>query len=80
MTTTPAPEVELSRPAPAAQPGPLDSAFYDLVEARFRRIVRENPVAATYLGIHTEDERLGDGSRDAVLEELEADKRHLAEI
>ncbi|MDQ2965149.1 MAG: DUF885 domain-containing protein, partial [Chloroflexota bacterium] len=80
MTATPAPEVELTRPAPAAQPGPLDSAFYDLVERRFRRIVRENPVAATYLGIHTEDERLGDGTRDAVLEELEAERRHLAEV
>ena len=45
--TIPSPEVELSRPAPAAQPGPLDSAFYDLVERRFRRIVRENPVVAT---------------------------------
>jgi uncharacterized protein (DUF885 family) len=80
VTSTPAPEVELTRPAPAAQPGPLDSAFYDLVERRFRRIVRENPVAATYLGIHTEDERLGDGTRDALLGELEAERRHLAEV
>jgi uncharacterized protein (DUF885 family) len=78
--TVPAPEVELTRPTPATQPGPLDSAFYDLVEGRFRRIVRENPVVATYLGIHTEDDRLGDGTRDAVLGELEADKRHLAEV
>jgi uncharacterized protein (DUF885 family) len=78
--TVPGPEVELTRPTPATQPGPLDSAFYDLVEQRFRRIVRENPVVATYLGIHTEDDRLGDGTRDAVLGELEADKRHLAEV
>ncbi|HEY7591263.1 MAG TPA: DUF885 domain-containing protein [Candidatus Limnocylindrales bacterium] len=78
--TIPAPEVELTRPAPSAAPGPRDGDFYDLVESRFRRIVRENPVVATYLGIHTEDDRWGDGSRDQVLGELEADKRHLAAV
>ncbi|MDQ6794239.1 MAG: DUF885 domain-containing protein, partial [Chloroflexota bacterium] len=60
--------------------GPLDDRFYDLVESRFRRLVRENPLLATYLGIHTEDDRLGDGSRDVVLSELEADKQHLAAV
>jgi uncharacterized protein (DUF885 family) len=73
-------EVELTRPAPAPDRGPLDDRFYDLVESRFRRLVRENPLLATYLGIHTEDDRLGDGSRDVVLSELEAEKKHLAEV
>jgi uncharacterized protein (DUF885 family) len=73
-------DVALTRPEPAADPGPLDDRLYDLVEARFRRIVRDHPIAATYLGIHSEDERLGDGTRDALLGELEADRRHLAEI
>jgi uncharacterized protein (DUF885 family) len=73
-------DVVLSRPSPAPDPGPLDDQLYDLVEGRFRRIIRDNPIVGTYLGIHTEDDRIGDGSRDAVLAELEADKVHLAAI
>ena len=73
-------DVALSRPPASTDAGPLDDRLYDLAEARFRRIVRDNPVVGTYVGIHTEDERLGDGSRDAVLAELEAEKAHLAEI
>ncbi len=73
-------DVVLTRPAPAPDAGPLDPTFYDLVEARFRRIVRDNPLIGTYLGIHTEDHRLGDGTRDAVLAELAAEKAHLAAI
>jgi uncharacterized protein (DUF885 family) len=72
--------VALTRPAPALLPGPLDDTLYDLVEARFRRLVRDNPAVATFLGIHTEDHRLADGSRDAVLGELAADRAHLAAI
>ena len=35
-------DVVLTRPAPAAEGGPLDEPFYDLVESRFRReAVRE---------------------------------------
>src|SRR5919198_4491806 len=72
-------EVALTRPG-SAEPGPLDDRLYDLVEARFRRLIRDNPVLGTFVGIHTEDTRLGDGSRDAVLDELEKDRRHLAAI
>jgi len=71
-------DVVLTRPEGAANPGPLDDRFYDLVESRFRRIIRDNPLFGTYLGIHTEDHRLGDGSRDAVLGELADEKAHLA--
>jgi uncharacterized protein (DUF885 family) len=73
-------EPQLTRPEAAADKGARDDQLYDLVEARFRRIVRDNPVVGTYLGIHTEDDRLGDGSRDALLGELEADKAHLAAV
>jgi len=73
-------DVVLTRPDPAAEPGPLDDSFYDLVEGRFRRIVGDNPIVGTYLGIHTEDHRLGDGTRDAVLGELEAEKAYLGII
>jgi uncharacterized protein (DUF885 family) len=78
--TDPLADVVLSRPAPASDAGPLDTRLFDLVETRFRRIVRDNPIVGTYLGIHTEDHRLGDGSRDAVLAELAADKVHLAAV
>jgi uncharacterized protein (DUF885 family) len=72
--------VALTRPAPAAIRGPLDDTLYDLVETRFRRLVHDNPTIATYLGIHSEDHRLADGSRDALLAELAADRAHLAAI
>jgi hypothetical protein len=70
----------LPRPAPAAEPGPLDGRFYDLVEARFVRLVRDNPVLATALGLHDHDDVLGDGGRERVLAELEGERAHLAEV
>ena len=73
-------DVALSRPPRADDAGPLDETFYDLVEARFRRIIRDNPLVGTWVGIHTEDSRLGDGSRDAVLGELAAEKEHLSRV
>ncbi len=72
--------VTLPRPASGPDAGPLDCAFYDLVEARFRRLLADNPVVATLLGIHTEDHRLGDASRDAMLAEIAAERAHLAAI
>ncbi len=71
------PAPPLPRPAPATEPGPLDDQFYDLVEARFVRLVRDNPVLATAIGLHQDDDLLGDGSREAVLAELAADQAHL---
>ena len=72
-------DVVLTRPS-TGRPGPLDEQLYDLVEARFRRIIRDNPIVGTYVGIHTEDARFGDGSRDALLNELAEEKAHLAAI
>jgi uncharacterized protein (DUF885 family) len=72
-------DVVLTRPS-AARPGPLDERLFDLVETRFRRLVRDNPVLGTYHGIHTEDTRLGDGSLDALLGELADEQAHLAAI
>src|SRR6266508_6703683 len=73
-------EVALTRPASAADRGPLDDELYDLVERRFRRLVREDPTLATANGIHTEDHRLGDGGRDAALQQIAADRAHLAAV
>ena len=80
MTVSPSTEPVLPRPAPAADRGPLDDRFYDLVEARFRRLMRDNPIAATFFGIHAFDDELGDGGRETLLSELAADRAHLAAI
>jgi uncharacterized protein (DUF885 family) len=70
----------LPRPAPAAERGPLDDRFYDLVEERFVRLVRDNPILGTAIGLHQNDDLLGDGSRGQVLAELAAERAHLAAI
>jgi uncharacterized protein (DUF885 family) len=80
MTTEPRAPRTLPRPAPVADRGALDDSFYDLVEDRFVRLVRDNPVFATAIGLHENDDLLGDGSREQVLAELDAEKAHLAAI
>ena len=74
------PSTLLRRPAPALDRGPLDDRFYDLVEIRFARLVRDNPVLGTALGLHQDDDLLGDGTREALLGELAAEREHLARI
>ncbi|MEO5884704.1 MAG: DUF885 domain-containing protein [Candidatus Limnocylindrales bacterium] len=69
----------LPRPA-AADAGPLDATFYDLVEDRVRRLVRDNPVLGTALGLHERDDELGDGGREALLAELAAERVHLSAV
>ena len=73
-------EPALPRPTVPGGAGPLDDRFFDLVESRFRRLMRDNPIAATYFGIHDYDDELGDGGRETVLAELAADREHLAFI
>ena len=76
----PRPAATLPRPVPATRPGPLDDRFYELVESHFVRLVRDNPVLGTALGLHQDDDLFGDGSREAVLTDLAAEQAHLAEI
>ena len=78
--TDPRSGATLPRPARAAQPGPLDDHFYDLVETRFVRLVRDNPVFGTALGLHQDDDLYGDGSREAVMAELAAERAHLSAV
>src|SRR5262249_26103929 len=73
-------DVVLTRPDPAAEPGPLDDRFYELVETHLRTLIDRNPLLRTYLGIDTEAHRLGDASREARLDELALERRHLAAI
>jgi len=68
------------RPGPAPDRGPLDDRLYDLVEARFRRLVGDDPVRATFLGLHDADDSLGDASRDAVIGRISAERAHLAAV
>ena len=70
----------LPRMTPAPDQGPLDAPFYDLVEARFRRLVADNPILGTVLGLHEQDDTLGDASREMVLGELAAERDHLSAI
>jgi len=72
--------VELTRAEPSPAPGPLDDRLYDLVEARFRRVVEEEPTWATYLGIHAWDDRLPDPSRERVLGDVAEDRAHVAAL
>ena len=72
--------VELTRATPAPVPGPLDDQLYDLVEARFRRVVEEEPTWATYLGIHAWDDRLPDPDRERVLGDIASDHAHVATL
>jgi len=72
------------RPLPRAESGattgPADAHLYDLVEARFRRRMEQDPVLATWLGIHDTDDQLGDGGREALLAEVADDRAHLAQV
>ena len=70
----------LPRPAAAPDAGPSDDAFFDLVEARFRRLVSHSPVLGTYLGLHERDGELGDGSRETLMADLADDRAHLSAI
>ena len=70
----------LPRPSAAADRGPLDDRLYDLVEDRFRRLIRDNPILGTALGLHDRDHELGDAGRAAVLDELAADQVHLTAV
>jgi uncharacterized protein (DUF885 family) len=66
----------LTRPGPGPDAGPLDDRLYDLVESRFRRVIHDDPLYATSVGLHDGDDRWGDGTRDAILADLEADRAH----
>ena len=73
---------DLVLPRPVSQPaaGPLDGKFWDLVEADFRRTIENHPVLATYLGIHDDDGRLDDATRDAVVQDIADAKRFQSEV
>jgi uncharacterized protein (DUF885 family) len=72
--------LNLPRPEAAPDAGQFDDRLYDLVETRVRRLFTDNPIMATYFGIHSEDHRLGDAGRDAIEHEIAQEKTHLAAV
>lgn len=59
---------------------PLDARFWALVEEHFEYLIRTMPVFATFMGIHSEDHRLGDASREAVEDRIAHERRYLADV
>ena len=64
--TLEAPEAEA--PAPSNE---SERQFDTLVRNRFESLIERNPVFGTYLGLTEHDGRLADGSRDAVLTDID---------
>jgi uncharacterized protein (DUF885 family) len=63
-----------------ATSGPLDPRLQELVEEHFQYLLRALPVAATFMGIHSEDHRLGDASRDGVEDRIAHERRLMAQL
>ena len=57
-----------------------DHRLATLVRAHLDELLYREPVFATYLGIHDQDERLGDMSRAGRLEMIELERRFLADL
>jgi uncharacterized protein (DUF885 family) len=66
---------------PTASHGwPLDATFEALAEARFRYAVEHSPTLGSFLGLHEFDERLSDGTRDAVISDIAEARRYLGQL
>ncbi len=65
---------------PDLQPGPLDAELEALAAAHFDSLVERKPVAATFLGRHDGDARLGDISRDAAEQDAAETRRYIADL
>lgn len=60
----------IGAPEATAPAMPGDARVAELGRARFDRLIERHPIFATALGIHSEDERLDDETRDALQEEI----------
>ncbi len=54
--------------------------FDALVEDMFNHFMKQDPVSATFMGLHQFDGEMPDGSREAVLEEMEFKRRCLSKF
>ncbi|MCY7417926.1 MAG: DUF885 domain-containing protein [Chloroflexi bacterium] len=57
-----------------------DHQFAGLVRTHLDVLLEREPVLATYLGIHDQDERLGDMSRAGRLELIQLERQYLADL
>jgi uncharacterized protein (DUF885 family) len=57
-----------------------DRRFEELVGERFERLLREFPIFGTWLGVHNADDRLGDLSREAKLQQIADEHRFLDDL
>ena len=65
---------------PDLPPGPLDADLEALGASRFEALVARRPVAATFLGRHDHDERLGDISQDAAEEDIAQTRAYIGSL
>lgn len=73
-------ELTFPRPKSTPAPGPLDERFWNLIEADFRRALDRHPVLATFIGIHDDDGRLDDGTRDALIQDIADEHKLLSDL
>ena len=65
---------------PDHPPGPLDADLEALAASRFESLVARRPVAATFLGRHDHDDRLGDISREEAEEDISQTRVYIASL
>jgi uncharacterized protein (DUF885 family) len=71
---------EIRNPAGAHPQTDVDRRFESLITERFERLLRDFPIFGTWLGVHNADDRLGDLSRDAKLEQIAIERRFLSDV
>ena len=69
-----------TRQPAADQPAGRDAAFEALVRRRFDAILERFPIFGTYLGLSQYDDRLGDGSRQALVDDIAESREFLAQL
>jgi uncharacterized protein (DUF885 family) len=59
---------------------PADDRLDALTTARFNEVMRRHPTFASYLGLSEYDDDLGDGSREAMLEDAALTRRFMSDL
>ena len=64
----------------ATTTGHADARFERLVKERFDALVERSPLFASYLGLHEHDGKLGDGTLEAQLQDIEDTRRFITAL
>lgn len=70
----------LGASAPPSGAGSADEQYAALARAYFAQNFRDNPIGATFTGVHTYDAQLGDFSAATVNRQLATDRAYLAKL